>query len=531
MKYFRCGGFVSFVRFLTGLRRMGAVLLVFLLSFSPVFALTASSSVSAQGSIDHLLAKAEDALKKRNFGNAQGYLARARELDPKNVRLKEVKARLEKEVQSTKEACLKLAAFYRSAKNIPKAVEQYQQLLAIDPEDVEAKTALEGIGQNIRQIEQFQKSGIVVESNSGRAWDKDFYSAISQIRRARDAYESGNLDMAQKFLNGILEKEKGFADALELQKQVQDSLKVRQLLEGYNASTNKGDLKDAIINLGNLITLRPNDGKLYLWRGRLALRLENFRSARQDFLSSLQHGIPFADIRLHLAECAAGMREYSQAYALGSLHPSLPGAKDDNFLWRCHWKSYPASFLFLGFSIIFLLFALYKAFQQFDHLIGRRSFHTLFSMARYLIFCWLQDPLEDPGRVTMLAKSVRLPWFHYLNALVSSYHGRFDASQDSFQAAMASPALAPRAFFFLGLIRSSLKQSLSEHDFEQMISLVLNNPPLPWRPKFLQDLEGEVLSKFCSSGQPKGEAAKLAFEAAVDLGILSTKDFPTAPEF
>lgn len=496
---------------------------LFFFSAPAVFGQAASATSSAQGNIDSWIAKAEDALRKRNFVSAQSYLARAKNLAPLHTRVQDFKTRLDKEIVVAKDACLKLADFYRSAKNVPKAMEQYQQILAIDPNSAEARKGMAELGQTVRQIEQFQKAGIVVDESTGRSWDSNLYSVVSQMRRARDAFESGNLDVAKQLLEQALEREKGLSEAIKLLEEVESAIRIRNLLNDYDSSASKGELRAAIESLDKLLLIRPDDGKLYLWRGRLALRMENYNSARGDFFGAVKRGIPFADVRLHLAECAAGLGEFPQAYALGSPHPKCSGTKDSGFLWQCHWKTYPAQFIFLGFSILAFLGACFMAFQQLDHLTGRRPPSLLMKTFRYLVFCHFQDPMGDPERAGSLAKALRLPWFHFLYALICCRQGKFETAQESLQAAMGSPALAPRAYFLMGLIRRNLRQSLQEHDFEQMVNLTLREPPQPWMPAYLKRLETEVLESLGAYEPMSGETVPLAFEAAIELDMISTR--------
>lgn len=489
------------------------------------FGQTASAPQAIQGNVDSWLAKADAAIQKRNFVSAQSYLARAKSLAPQNGRVRDLGVRLENETQAAKDACLKLAFFYRSAKNIPKAIEQYQKILAIDPKNAEAVKGMSELGQTVREVEQYQKAGIVIHQSTGRSWDTNLYSVVSQMRRARDAFAAGNLDLAQQLLKQALEREKGMAEATKLLDEVETAIRIRNLLSDYHSSANKGEMRAAIESLDNLILMSPDEAKHYLWRGRLSLRLGNFTSARSDFFSAVKRGTPFSDVRLHLAECAAGLEEFPQAYALGCAHPKLPGTKDSGFLWTCHWKSYPMQFLLLILAAISFLGAVFLAFQQFDLLIGRRPLSLLRKAAAYLLFCRFQDPMADPERAGLLAKSLRLPWFHYLYALICCRQGKFDAAQESFQAAMGSRSLAPRAYFIMGLIRRKLRQSLQEHDFEQMVNLALREPPAPWMPNYLKLLEAEVLDSLGIGSSVTGEAFPLAFQAATELGMIPRTSF------
>ncbi|MBF0500464.1 MAG: tetratricopeptide repeat protein [Candidatus Riflebacteria bacterium] len=464
-------------------------------------------------------------MKQRNFINAQAYLTRAKNLAPDHPGVKDLEERLSKEMQAAKDACKKLANFYRSSKDLPKAITQYQQILAIDPNDADSRKALAEMNQQVHQIEQYHKTGIVVQADSGRSWDADFYSAVSQMRRARDAYDSGNLEIAKDMVDQILKREKEFGEAKKMRVEILRAIQMKQLLTEYNDSVNKGALQEAIEHLDRLIMMRPNDAKLYLERGQLLLRLKSFQSARKDFFSAVKRGQPFADVRLHLSECAAGLGEFSHAYALGSAHPNLPGVKTSNFLWLCYWKTYMAQIVLLGVALLFLLWACVVTFGQVDKFYGRRSFAVLIQTAKYLVYCYLQDPMSNPAQATFLAKQLRLPWLHYLNALILCRQGKLDASQESFQASMASRALAPRAYFMLGLVRRKLKQSLQEHDFEQMISLVLAGPPPAWTPEFLLRLEREVLESLGVTTTQREEISPVAVEAATSLGMISIASF------
>ncbi|MBP7632543.1 tetratricopeptide repeat protein [Candidatus Ozemobacteraceae bacterium] len=486
-------------------------ILVLLASSLPLFA--------APQPIRQWLEKAEFYFRGGNLKAAGTHLEQARSVapdDPDVVRL----SRLIAEAKAQRvDAALRSARFYQSAGNLPDAEKQYREVLAIDPSNTDARQGLEGLQKVKDTVEKYQETGVSVAPSTGRAYDVVTYSLASLLLRAQAAFGRGDLDTADMLLTDLLKREPTHGRALELKARIGRLREINALLASLDSEFGKGDYFAAVTALDKLLKEFPGRPDLLLKRGKALLKanrpLEALRDLEQlvatsplppDLLPALADAYDSAEMPLKAAAVAGAS---SAGVRVKPLHRRLILA----------WKAYPVSGSLLILSLLLLPAALFWAWLQFDRLSERHPPGRLFSLTHLFLRAALFGiPDTHVEAWTTLAKHAGHPWLAYVAGLLLLRQGDTAAAQEPLQKALESSALAPRAYFFLGILRARLGQSVAAHDLEQSLLAAFRGIEVSFLPRFLSRLEREVAEQACPAAEACDTSIEnLSRQAALEL--------------
>lgn len=475
------------------------------------------------------LEKSQRFLAKKNALAAVTAFQQAKAIDPEDAELLEFEKLLFETINKEAAEHLKAAEFYRQT-DPPKAIEEYRFVLKLIPNHAEAKAGLAAMKEVEATVQKYREQGVVLDSGTGRSHDLKALSARDLYNRAKAAFEGKNFERAMDFITQALAQDPHFQLAVDLREKIVEEQRLRDLLVTARADLSTGDYSRAIDHYSNLLRTDPDRFDWLYFRGLAHLRTRRFPKAVEDFAglilrwpevsrwqadeaaskegnvagsapnsreaeSSKSMKIDRTQVLGFLAEAYAGAGEPLKAVAVG-----WEGGKAWSFLLRCTFDGYPVQISLMVILLGIMVAASIWSYRMLDGLIERFSFSRLAEMARLLWAGYRGRILDQEARLVALAERVNLPWFSYLAGLVLLADGKGDAAPRFFQLAFGSPAIAPRAYFFLGLARQSMQQSLGDHDFEQAFLAGMRDPDRPWVPGFLGCLEEAVVEKHLFPG-------------------------------
>ncbi|HEY9071612.1 MAG TPA: tetratricopeptide repeat protein [Candidatus Ozemobacteraceae bacterium] len=486
---------------------------VLLLSF-PLFA-----AAPAPQAVRQWLEKARFFYEGGNLNAARAQLEQARAVAPDHPEVLELLKRLEAARTKRVEEALRAARFYQEANNLPEADKAYSAILAIDPANTTARKALDALQKVRDAVEKYRETGIQVAPSSGRAFDVEAYSAVSSLLRAQAAFNRGDLETADKLVGAIVERDPSHSQALELQSRIRQLRHINGLFTSLDQEFGVGDYFAAVTALDGLLKEFPDRHDLQVKRGIALQKLGRHAEAIRDLEPLLATTTWLAQILPALSSAyeAAGNPLRASALAAGTdvSGPVCP--------WHHRmvlvWKAYPVSGSLLLFGGLCCIAALGWLLFQIDRLIERfspQSTLRLFHCFLFAFFRGLDDRHSDDWK--SLAFRFRLPWISYVYGLLLFRQGDLPAAQEPLQKALESPSLAPRALYFLGILRKQLGQSIANHDLEQSLLAALRGSNAPLIPPFLSEIEHELIDRHTPAEMPRhGSIEDLSHQAAREL--------------
>ncbi len=475
--------------------------------------------LAAPQAIRQWLEKAEFYFRSGNLKAAGTHLEQARAVapdDPDVVRL----SRLIAEAKAQRvAAALRSAQFYQSAGNLPDAEKQYREVLAVDPTNADARKALEELQKVKDTIEKYQETGVSIAPSTGRAYDVVTYSLASLLLRAQAAFGRGDLDTADTLLDDLLKREPAHGRALALKARIGKLRQINSLLSSLDTQFGKGDYFAAVTALDKLLQEFPGRPDLLLKRGKALLKinrpLEALRDLERltatstlppDLLPALSDAYDAADMPLKAAAVAGASFAGSP---VKPLHRRL----------ILVWKAYPFSGSLLVLGLLLLPAAVFWTWVQFDRLSERHPPGRLIALARLFLHAVIFGiPDADAEAWKSLALHAGHPWLSYIAGLLLLRQGDAVAAQEPLQKALESPALAPRAYFFLGVLRTRLGQAVAAHDLEQCLLAAFRGVESAFIPAFLSRLEREVAGQAGSNAEACATSIEsLSRQAALEL--------------
>jgi tetratricopeptide (TPR) repeat protein len=448
----------------------------------------------ANDQIPLLLEKAEFFLSKGNIMSAREYLRRAKSLDRKDQAVMGFEQRLLKFVDEQVAMNLKEAEHLLAANEVPKALEHFHRVLRFAPEHPEATRKIAEITKLKTQITHYRNHGVTISGGSSQVYNLNLYSASSSMLRAKTAFAQGDLATALGLVDSVLAREPTYEEAKELRQKILQKQKFQDLLSGATGKTQNGNFAEAEEYYTQCLAIKPNDLENLILRGRARLRLERYTEALDDFFLAYEKGVGLDRLRSDILSALVGRRDFQKAYGFSAWKGNLSAAEPFSFRLWCYWKAYPAA---CGFFVLVFLAGFFVLAWIADNLASmseKTGISNLWQLGFLVGKCMIGHPENHVDGILQVSRYFKHPWVSYLTGILLLAADRKPEAQEPLQAALSSPSLAPRAFFFLGLVRSELKEALSLHDFEQAFHLGLKWHPLPWIPGFLGKLERKLLT-------------------------------------
>ncbi|MBI3038608.1 tetratricopeptide repeat protein [bacterium] len=475
------------------------------------------SIVQAQtGQIDQLISKAEYFLSVENVVTANAFLSQAHGISPNHPRVKEFSEKLKIFVSSRVNSHLQAGDFFASNHDVPRAIEEYNAVLRISPSNKTALEKLNDIRKIKIEVKKYQNQGVTIDQSTGHFYDSQSYSALFALLQAKEAYSKGDLEKAVQILDDLLKRDGKFQEAGKLKEKILEEVKFRTLVSEAESEKGHGNYSKSLEYFGRAIALNPNRADLRVSRGLANLRLGAYQAAQDDFFVSLDMKTPLEKIQAYLAEAYAGKGEFLKALALSK----KPAGNTYLFPVKVRGSWYISAFPYasmIGFlETVLLFFAFFWCWRQFDKVLGRKSVSDLYQIVRCIIGCYFLNPLSNASKIKTIGQTLNNPWWNFFCGLVLLNLKKPDEAQNLFQGSLSSQSLAPRANFFLGMIRAEIDSDTFRHNLEQVIILGLNSPPEPWTPKFLFKLEKSLLENYRERCE-KSDLMKLSHKMACAL--------------
>ncbi|HNW36437.1 MAG TPA: tetratricopeptide repeat protein, partial [Candidatus Ozemobacteraceae bacterium] len=450
---------------------------------------------------------------------AQTQIDQARAVAPDDPEVLELLRLLDAVREKRVETALRAAQFYYTANNIVEAEKSYRDVLSVDPGNKAAQQALREIQQRKDTVEKYKESGISIAPSTGRSFDVEAYSAAAAWLRARAAFDRGDLDTSMKFVADILEKDPANDQALVLREKIRQIRHIGSLLASVDTEFGTGNYFSAVTALDGLLKEYPGRPDLLLKRGKALLRTNRPEDAILDFEPLLATETLRSQILPLLSDAYAAAGKFHQAAAIAA--GPVDGSPVKPFHQRLLLisKAFPVSAAFLLLGCFAVLAAASWAWVQIDRLFERHAPGRFTALARLLLQAYTSD-LDDRQTDSWKALSRQLhhPWLQYVTGLLLLRQGNLESAQEPLQKALESPALAPRAYYFLGNLRKKLGQPIAAHDLEQCLLAAFRRMDAPYLPSFLTGIESELVTRFVpADAKRRNDTESLAHQAAQEF--------------
>lgn len=469
------------------------------ITLSMLLALAGTPSYAINAQANEFLRKARVQITAGNLKAAETYYKQAQKIDPDATEIQSFGLSLTDQINLHVEELIKQAFFAMQKKDIPRAQQLYREVLIFQPDHPEANTQLQEIEKITKQLNEYRKQGIVIQTSGGKtSYDLGAYSSVSYYQRALAFFNSGEYEKALKLLNEILEKEPNHRMALELKDEVERVYELAQMIEKAEKSMKGQSMELVIKTVTELLQKDPNQNQYYLMRAKAYMAIAQYTSAKQDYLTYYNHTKNREVTFPLLAEACSG--EGSNLWALGFAYDKKQKeyTKPFGFLFYNYFHAYYwLNLLILAFIIIGLPVASVYTWQ-----IGENLF-TKFSIA-YLtktikcIFCIMSGNIDKCLKdLVDIARDLNYSWLNYLTGLALMDNNELLKAQRFFKFSITDRNLRARGHYFHGLTGRVLQQSSYDYDFEQSILTILDDrPDNPWRPWFLKRIENHLLSRY-----------------------------------
>lgn len=447
---------------------------------------------ASRDQIPRILDKANFYLQNGNALSAKDYLSRAKAIDPNDSEVVNFEQRLQRYIDGKVAEHLRQGDFYSSNKQVPQAIEQYNLALRYCPGHPEVTERLRKLIEIKTKVRNLKESGVVVAPSSGRSYDLDAYSSVSEMMKAKAAFNNGDYQRAMELIDQILSHDPNYKEASDLRKEIVKRQEFRDLVTGASTKTSSGNFQQAEEYYTRLIELQPEKVELLINRGKARIRLGKFAEGLDDFGAAFRKKGKLEDMRHDMVTGLVGMKEFPQALGLAGSHKNNPAVEPLSFRIWCYWKSYRVSCSLFFLNLLLLIGSIVWVSHNLGALMEKGRYILIKEGVICLIRCISGPPEAQVEKLRHVSRQLNHPWFHYFSGLLLISLDRLDQAQEHLQGAIASVSLAPRAYFFLGLVRSRLNQKLSQHDFEQTLILGMKEHPMPWIPRFVGDFERKI---------------------------------------
>jgi|GEM_PF-1526997 len=465
------------------------------------------------------LEKARYFYRGGNIKAAQTQLDQARSLAPDDPEVLELLRLIGTAREKRVETALRAAQFYYTANNIPEAEKSYREVLSVDPANTSAQQALTDIQKRKDTVEKYRESGVSIAPSTGRSFDVEAYSIAAAWLRARAAFSRGDLDTSTKFIDEILEKDRTNAQALELREKIHQIRRINSLLSSVDTEFDTGNYFSAVTALDGLLKEYPGRPDLLLKRSKALLRANRPEDAISDLEALLATDTPGSELLPLLSDAYAAAGKNQQAAGIAAGLPNGSPVKPFHQRMLMISKAFPVSAAFLLLGCITTLAAAGWMLVQIDHLLERHAPGRLAALARLLLEAYttgLDDRRTDSWKA--LSWQLHHPWLHYVTGLLLLRQGDLETAQEPLQKALESPALVPRAYYFLGNLRKKLGQPIAAHDLEQSLLATFRGTDTPYLPSFLADIESELVTRFApADSMRRDDIESLAHRAAQEF--------------
>ncbi len=507
--------------------------LIILAGFATLFfpsAIQAQSpnlTASETAGVRQLLSMARIAIQSKRFNEARHHLDEVKK-KLKNSRFSDLDA-LETQFTAAKKErirwLLDKAFTAKSKKSNTDAKKQFREVLLLDPGNAEAEAGLLEVQKDLKAVEDYKKAGVVVSESTGQGEDPNAYSIGFLMMQAIAKKRQGKLAEAhEKFLE-ILARQPTNIEAQTLANQVVKEQYLNDLVENAEANFKSQKLFQAVGDFDLLVQENPDRIDYFFKRGKALLGLARYSEAIRDFHKVLlwkpppgnkdlaEFEIPRSEVLPVLSKAYFGNEEPLHAYA-ASFDPSTGRAYQPlSFRWSCRFKAYPMTWSLLAILFSILLGSLYWTWTQFDAVVGIVPPNDIWELGKWFLLSHVFGRLPPLKNLGTLRTSGRLAVISYVLGLSLIQEGRYEKALEKFQYCYSHPGFAPRCYFFLALIRREMKQTLFEHDFEQMIILTMKDPPIPFLPAIYRKLEQELIESLGKTSSVEESAlAKKAHE-------------------
>ncbi len=465
---------------------------IFLLLLQPVllYAITPQASEA--------LSKARTYLNDGNIKLANQFYRKAQRLDSNASEIKLFGETLNNKMEEFIQELSKKAFVYMEQKDFSQAEVLYREILLYDPNHTEALEGIEVIKKTKAKIKEYKKQGIVVNASTGKKFDLNEYSAISEYNRAHALFSKGDREKALEIINNLLEKDPYFSSALKLKEEIEKIIELEELIEKAEKSYSSDSMDTVIEAVSELLVKAPDQYEYYLMRAKAYMKKEEYSKAEKDLFDYF-HFTKNKDVAFStLADCysLAGKNLLALAFAYDSKLGKY--TKPLKFIIKNYFFSYYWEILLLLIAMIVLLpITLVYAWQ-----IAENVFYK-FSIKEFLktIKCFFLIVTDRIGNnlkdLTDISRHLNYPWVNYFLGLVFLDNNDLVKAQRFFKFATSSKKLKGRAFYFHGITCKLLKQKAYESDFEESVLSFLDDIPQNiWRPKIMKIIEERLLNRF-----------------------------------
>lgn len=469
----------------------GNVLILLVLAFLMAAPLLAYNSQARE-----YLRRAEVFFENGNLVQARNFLQRAEKIDLDDAKIKDFAVKLQSAIKERSDKLQQQVEFYLSAKNVPDAEKNLNELLSLSPESEFAHEKMKQVSEIYRQVDEYRSQGVEVSVSTGRSHDVDLYSAISYMNRARGFFAQGDRVKAMEMLEVILKREPGYKPALELQSKLNYINQLESFVEKAETAFLEGRMMETVDSLNILIADAPDRIEYLLLRGKAHLKLKNYDMALADFWKYFRQN-PDEDTLFPLFSAGYyGKRNYLMA--LGFSYSSKTGKVYQGFAYRaeCHIREHFTSYLLLLLLIAAMPIALYYSWKAGEDLLMRFSLGSSWIFVKCMFITVLKSPVDCLGDLIPVARDLNVPWLNYLVGISLFKIGQIEGAQRFLTYSIASQSLRTRACYFVGLARKHLKHNIYESDFEEAILSGLGRPVTGWHPKFMKVIERELLMSY-----------------------------------
>lgn len=474
-----------------GLKKFTTLFMLLTLAVTPAFAINAQAN--------EFLRKARVQMTAGNLKAAESYLKQARKLDSDAPEIQTFELSLTEQINLHIEELIKQAFFAMQEKDIPKAQQLYQEVLVFQPDNPEANTQLQEIEKINKQLKEYRKQGIVIQTSSGgTSYDLGAYSSVSYYQRALAFFNNGQYEKALQMLNEILAREPNHRLALELKDEVERVLELSQMIEKAEKSMKGQSMELVIQTVTELLQKDPNQNQYYLMRAKAYMALGQYTSARIDYMTYYNRTKNREIAFPLLSEACSGAG--NNLWALGFAYDKNQKeyTKPFGFLFTNYFRAY----FWLNMLILVLLFvglpvAFVYTWQIGENLFMKFSFAYLFKTMK-CIFCIISGNIDKCLKdLVDIARDLNYPWLNYLTGLALLDNNEILKAQRFFKFSITDRNLRARGHYFHGLTGRILQQTAYDYDFEQCTLTILDDQPYnPWRPWFLKKIENHLLSRY-----------------------------------
>ncbi len=452
-------------------------------------------AISPQAS--ELLRKARVYLDSGNIKTAENYYRKIQSLNEKSDEINSFGETLQKEIDAYVQNLSRQAFVYMQEKNLPKAEALYKEILTFFPEDKEAISQLNEIKKINKKINQYKKQGIAFDSASGKSFDVNAYSAISEYNRAYAYFQKGDRAKALEILNQMLSKEYNYKAAEKLKEEIESIEELEKIIAKAESSFKNESMTDAIVAITELLERAPDRYFYYLMRAKAYMKQKNYELAKKDLFVYFTHTKDEDNVYPLMADLSEseGKRQFALGFAYNKDKRSY--YKDFNFILRNYFYCYFWENSFL-LAVIFILLPLtvFYAWRIMENFFLKFSIVNLIKTFKCFFYASI-NKINNTKDFEDIARVINYPWMNYFVGLVLLKNNEYVKAQRFFKFASNSINFKARASYFHGITSKLLNQKAYETDFDEVVITMLDNILVKsWNPWFMKRLEISLLKQY-----------------------------------